>query len=55
MRQGVYKDHTYAWNRTRKGGWRISQSSILTSTITLLWLKKKGYRSMLEIYMELKP
>ena len=55
MRLGIDKDHAYAWSRTRKGGWRIAQSPILTTTITLLRLKKKGYQSMLEIYMELNP
>ena len=55
MRLGVDKDHAYAWSRTRKGGWRIAQSPILTTTITLLRLKKKGYQSMLEICMELNP
>ena len=44
-----------AASRTRKGGWRIAQSPILTSTITLLRLKKKGYRSMLETHIELNP
>jgi len=55
MRLGVDKDHAYAWSRTRKGGWRIAQSPILTTTITLQRLKKKGYQSMLDIYMELNP
>jgi RNA-directed DNA polymerase len=55
MRLGVDKDHAYAWSRTRKGGWRIAQSPILNTTITLLRLKKRGYQSMLEIYMELNP
>jgi group II intron reverse transcriptase/maturase len=55
MRLGIDKDHAYAWSRTRKGGWRIAQSPILNTTITLLRLKKKGYQSMLEIYMELNP
>jgi RNA-directed DNA polymerase len=55
MRLGVDKDHAYAWSKTRKGGWRIAQSPILTSTITLLRLKKKGYQSMQEINMELNP
>jgi RNA-directed DNA polymerase len=35
MRLGIDKDHAYAWSRTRKGGWRIAQSPILTTTITL--------------------
>ena len=55
MRLGVDKDHAYAWSRTRKGGWRIAQSPILNTTITLQRLKKRGYQSMLEIYMELNP
>jgi hypothetical protein len=55
MRLGIDSDHAYAWSRTRKGGWRIAQSPILTTTITLLRLKKKGYQSMLEMYMELNP
>jgi RNA-directed DNA polymerase len=55
IRLGVDKDHAYAWSRTRKGGWRIAQSPILTTTITLKRLKKRGYQSMLDIYMELNP
>lgn len=55
MRLGIDKGHAYAWSRTRKGGWRIAKSPILTTTITLLRIKKKGYQSMLEIYMELNP
>lgn len=53
MRLRIDKDHAYAWSRTRKGGWRIAQSPILTTIITLQRLKKKGYQSMLEIYMKL--
>ena len=34
-----------------KGGFRIAQSPILTTTITLIRLKKKGYQSILDIYM----
>jgi len=55
MRLGIDKDHAYAWSKTRKGGWRIAQSPILTTTITLQRLKNKGYQSMLEIYIELNP
>jgi len=39
-------------NKARvKGGCRIAQSPILTTTITLIRLKKKGYQSILDIYM----
>ena len=55
IRLGVDADHAYAWSRTRKGGWRIAQSPILTTTITLKRLKKRGYQSMLDIYIELNP
>ena len=55
MRLGIDKDHAYAWSRTRKGGWRIAQSPILNTAITLQRLKKRGYQSMLEIYTELNP
>ncbi|MFV8325893.1 Fic family protein [Flavobacterium sp. ZS1P14] len=33
----------------------VAQSPILTTTITLQRLKKKGYQSMLDVYMELNP
>jgi len=55
LRLGVDKDHAYAWSRTRKGGWHIAQSPILTTTITLQRLRKRGYQSMLDIYIELNP
>ena len=35
MRLGVDYHHAFAWSRTRKGGWAIAQSPILTTTITL--------------------
>ena len=55
MRLGVDADHAYAWSRTRKGGWRVAQSPILTTTITVKRLKRKGYIPMLEIYTNLNP
>ena len=55
LRLGVDADHAYAWSRTRKGGWRIAQSPILTTTITVKRLKQKGYIPMLEIYRKLNP
>ena len=48
MRLGVDYNHTYAWSRTRKGGWAIAQSPILTTTITLERLAKRGYVSLLD-------
>ena len=55
LRLGADHDHAYAWSRTRKGGWCIAQSPILSTTITLERLKKRGYESMLEVYYELNP
>ncbi|MFN8261456.1 MAG: hypothetical protein U0X41_11030 [Chitinophagales bacterium] len=55
LRLGVDRDHAYAWSRTRKGGWCIAQSPILSTTITLERLRKRGYVSMLEMYDELNP
>ncbi|MFN8777298.1 MAG: group II intron reverse transcriptase/maturase, partial [Flavobacteriales bacterium] len=42
IRLGVDYHHAYAWSRTRKGGWAIAQSPILTTTITLERLAKRG-------------
>jgi|GEM_PF-5333963 len=43
---GVRKGKAYAIKRTRKGGWLIAQSRILTATITLKRLGKWGYECM---------
>ena len=37
------------------GGWRVAQSPILTTTITLKRLQKKGYESMLNYYLKVSP
>ena len=55
IRLGVDHDHAYAWSRTRKGGWAIAQSPILGTTITLKRLKKRGYLSLTELYIQLNP
>jgi RNA-directed DNA polymerase len=47
---GVNPEDAYAWSRTRMGGWRVAQSPILKTTITLARLKKRGYIAMLELY-----
>lgn len=54
IRLGVDLDHAYAWSRTRKGGWRVAQSPILGSTITVVRLKSRGYISMLEYYQHIR-
>lgn len=55
IRLGVDQDHAYAWSRTRKGGWAVAQSPILTTTITLSRLRRKGYESMLSYYLKTRP
>ncbi len=47
---GVDPDHAYQWSRSRMGGWRIAQSPILVTTITLERLRKRGYESLLSYY-----
>ena len=55
IRLGVDQEHAYAWSRTRKGGWAVAQSPIMITTITLERLRKRGYVSLLEIYISLNP
>ena len=55
IRLGVDKHHAYAWSRTRMGGWRVAQSPILVTTITIKRLQKKGYESMLDYYLKVAP
>jgi RNA-directed DNA polymerase len=50
IRLGIYPDQAYAWSRTRMGGWAVTQSPILRTTITIKRLKLKGYVSLLEYY-----
>jgi len=55
IRLGIDQDHAYAFSRTRKGGWAVAQSPILGTTITLKRLKQRGYKAMLDDYIELNP
>jgi len=55
IRLGTNQEDAYAWSRTRKGGWAIAQSPILSTTITLVRLKKRGYISLLEHYQKIAP
>jgi len=50
IRLGIESGQAYAWSRTRLGGWRIAQSPILNTTITVARLKQRGYVSMTEYY-----
>ena len=55
LRLGVDQEHAYSWSRTRKGGWAVAQSPILTTTITLERLRKRGYEAMLTVYEKIAP
>jgi RNA-directed DNA polymerase len=55
LRLGVDQRHAYAWSRTRMGGWRVAQSPILVTTVTLERLKKRGYEPMLDYYSKVSP
>jgi len=51
----VEQGQAYAWCRSRMGGWALAQSPILGTTITLDRLKKRGYISLLELYIKTSP
>ena len=50
---GVDPGHAFAWAYSRHSGWRISQSPIMTTTITLERLKQRGYISFEEVYSKI--
>ena len=52
IRLGVKQGQAYAWSRTRMGGWRVAQSPILGTTITIERLKRRGYISFIEYYQK---
>jgi RNA-directed DNA polymerase len=54
IRLGVKPEMAYAWSRTRMGGWRVAQSPILGTTITLERLQKRGYIDWLNYYHQRK-
>ena len=54
IRLGVQPEMAYAWSRTRMGGWRVAQSPILITTITVERLKQRGYLSLVDYYHKVK-
>jgi group II intron reverse transcriptase/maturase len=54
IRLGVQPDMAYAWSRSRMGGWRIAQSPILGTTVTVNRLKARGYLSMVGYYQQIR-
>ena len=49
MHLGVDPQHTYAFSRTRKGGWAVAKSPILLTTVTLKQLQQRGYEMRNEL------
>jgi hypothetical protein len=37
------------------GGWRVAQSPIMITTVTLERLRKRGYEAMLDYYFKVSP
>ena len=54
IRLGIKPNQAYAWSRTRMGGWRVAQSPILITTITISRLEKRGYVSLSEYYKKVR-
>lgn len=54
MRLGVPQHMAWQWAMSRAGGWVISCSPILNTTITLERLKSRGYKSFLDYYLEIR-
>ena len=45
IRLGIERGRAYSWSRSRLGGWRIAQSPMMKTTVTLERLEKRGYLS----------
>jgi len=52
IRLGINPNMAYAWSRTRMGGWRVAQSPILSTTVTIPRLKMRGYVSFVDYYQK---
>jgi group II intron reverse transcriptase/maturase len=51
IRLGVQPEMAWQWGHSRMGGWAVSCSPILGTTITLVRLKQRGYLSFLEYFL----
>jgi len=54
IRLGIEPGKAYAYSRTRMGGWRVAQSPILKTTITVERLKRRGLLSLQEYYQSVR-
>lgn len=51
-RLSIPNEMAWQWGHSRMGGWAVSCSPILATTITLVRLKQRGYTSFLDYYLE---
>jgi len=54
VKLGLSKDEAWQYSNTRKGYWRVSNSPILSCTITNYRLRRAGYLSLLDYYDKVK-
>jgi group II intron reverse transcriptase/maturase len=54
IRLGVPNRMAWQWAHSRMGGWAVSCSPILGTTITLERLQKRGYMSFLDYYLKIR-
>ena len=52
-RLGVPQEMAWQWGHSRMGGWAVSCSPILRTTITIERLNQRGYNSFLEYYLKI--
>ena len=52
IRLGIPEGQSYAWSRSRMGGWAIAQSPIMRTTVTLNRLERKGYFSFTQQFQK---
>jgi len=52
VRLGIDNHKAWEYANTRKGYWRISNSPILTTALTNEWLKKQGFPTITERYLQ---
>ena len=52
IRMGIRKGIAYAWSRSRKGGWAQACSPMMSTTVTIPRLKRRGYIEFNEHYQQ---
>ena len=53
-RLGVPLPLAIKWGLNQKGGWHLVHTPILTTTLTVERLKRRGFKPMSEIYLKLQ-